>query len=337
MLFILWYDYTPNLYFWQVIKHNFVCLHHFFWKSESDESILSADKNCLTEKDMIEAEKLTAEEAAAELERIAKETARADAAYYQDDAPYLSDAEYDLLKRRNEEIEKRFPELVRSDSPSKRIGAPVNSAFGKVTHRFPMLSLADVFSVEEVEDFIASVKRFLNTESDIAFMCEPKIDGLSFTARYENGTFVQGATRGDGREGEDITENLKTIAELPLEIKNAPAVLEVRGEVYMSKADFLALNETGEREGKKVFANPRNAAAGSLRQLDPEITRKRKLSLFAYTRGEVSERVWNSQEDFFVHLKKWGFPVNPNNRLCRNIEEIESFFAGLTEIRASLP
>lgn len=286
---------------------------------------------------MIEAEKLTAEEAAAELERIAKETARADAAYYQDDAPYLSDAEYDLLKRRNEEIEKRFPELVRSDSPSKRIGAPVNSAFGKVTHRFPMLSLADVFSVEEVEDFIASVKRFLNTESDIAFMCEPKIDGLSFTARYENGAFVQGATRGDGREGEDITENLKTIAELPLEIKNAPAVLEVRGEVYMSKADFLALNETGEREGKKVFANPRNAAAGSLRQLDPEITRKRKLSLFAYTWGEVSERVWNSQEDFFVHLKKWGFPVNPNNRLCRNIEEIESFFAGLTEIRASLP
>ena len=337
MLFILWYDYTPNLYFWQVIKHNFVCLHHFFWKSESDESILSADKNCLTEKDMIEAEKLTAEEAAAELERIAKETARADAAYYQDDAPYLSDAEYDLLKRRNEEIEKRFPELVRSDSPSKRIGAPVNSAFGKVTHRFPMLSLADVFSVEEAEDFIASVKRFLNTESDIAFMCEPKIDGLSFTARYENGTFVQGATRGDGREGEDITENLKTIAELPLEIKNAPAVLEVRGEVYMSKADFLALNETGEREGKKVFANPRNAAAGSLRPLDPEITRKRKLSLFAYTWGEVSERVWNSQEDFFVHLKKWGFPVNPNNRLCRNIEEIESFFAGLTEIRASLP
>ena len=229
MLFILWYDYTPNLYFWQVIKHNFVCLHHFFWKSESDESILSADKNCLTEKDMIEAEKLTAEEAAAELERIAKETARADAAYYQDDAPYLSDAEYDLLKRRNEEIEKRFPELVRSDSPSKRIGAPVNSAFGKVTHRFPMLSLADVFSVEEVEDFIASVKRFLNTESDIAFMCEPKIDGLSFTARYENGTFVQGATRGDGREGEDITENLKTIAELPLEIKNAPAVLDACG------------------------------------------------------------------------------------------------------------
>ncbi len=286
---------------------------------------------------MIETKKLTMQEAAAELERIAKEVALADAAYYQDDAPYMSDAEYDKLKRRNSDIEKRFPELVREDSPSRKVGAPVKSIFGKVAHRFPMLSLADVFSVEEVKDFIVSVKRFLNTDNDIAFMCEPKIDGLSFTARYENGIFVKGATRGDGKEGEDITENLKTIEQLPLEIANAPSVLEVRGEVYMSKADFFALNASNEREGKKAFANPRNAAAGSLRQLDPQITRARKLSLFAYTWGEVSEKMWDSQKDFFVHLQKWGFPVNANNRLCQNIEEIEAFFEELTEIRAALP
>lgn len=286
---------------------------------------------------MIDVENLTAEQAASELERIAKEMAKSNEAYYQNDAPYLSDAEYDALKRRNEEIEKRFPQLIRSDSPSLSVGAPVKSAFGKVLHRFPMLSLADVFSIEEVEDFIASVKRFLNSESDLAFMCEPKIDGLSFTARYENGVFVQGATRGDGREGEDITENLKTIKQLPLKLENAPEILEIRGEVYMSKADFLSLNQINEQEGKKIFANPRNAAAGSLRQLDPEITRGRNLSLFAYTWGEVSERMWDSQEDFFTHLRNWGFPTNPNNRLCRNIKEIEAFFANLMEIRASLP
>ena len=285
---------------------------------------------------MIDVKDLSKEQATEELKRIAEETAKADVAYYQNDAPFLTDAEYDALKRRNEEIEKRFPDLVRDDSPSKRVGAPLQSAFGKVTHRFPMLSLADVFSMAEVEDFIAGVKRFLNTDSDIAFMCEPKIDGLSFTARYENGVFVQGATRGDGREGEDITENLKTVAELPQQIAGAPDVLEVRGEVYMSKADFFMLNEKYAAAGKKTFANPRNAAAGSLRQLDPEITRERNLSIFAYTWGEVSERVWTSQEDFFNHLRVWGFPTNPNNRLCRNTAEIEKFFADLMEIRASL-
>ena len=280
---------------------------------------------------------LTAREAAAELEYLAREIAKADSAYYQNDDPYLSDAEYDRLKHRNLDIEARFPELIRPDSPSKRVGAAVKSGFSKITHRFPMLSLADVFSIEEVEDFIMSVKRFLNTAEDIAFMSEPKIDGLSFSARYENGLFVQGATRGDGTTGEDITENLKTIRQLPLKLENAPAVLEVRGEVYMAKADFFALNQKYEAEGKKTFANPRNAAAGSLRQLDSKITAERKLSLFAYTWGEVSERVWDSQEDFFSHLQKWGFPTNPNNTLCRNIEEIEASFARLMEIRASLP
>lgn len=287
---------------------------------------------------MIDIADLTEEQARKELEQIAAEMAKSDIAYYQNDNPYLTDAEYDALKRRNEQIEQRFPQLVRANSPSQKVGAPLLSAFKKVPHRFPMLSLGDVFSSEEVADFIMSVKRFLNTAADISFMAEPKIDGLSFSARYENGKFVQGATRGDGVTGEDITENLKTIRQLPLEIKgNVPAVLEIRGEVYMSKADFFALNEKYQAEGKKTFANPRNAAAGSLRQLDAKITAERNLSLFAYTWGEVSERVWDSQEDFFNHLREWGFPTNPYNRLCHNLEEIEDNFSRLMEIRATLP
>ncbi len=287
---------------------------------------------------MIDIADLTEEQARKELEQIAAEMAKSDIAYYQNDNPYLTDAEYDALKRRNEQIEQRFPQLVRTNSPSQKVGAPLLSAFKKVPHRFPMLSLGDVFSSEEVADFIMSVKRFLNTAADISFMAEPKIDGLSFSARYENGKFVQGATRGDGVTGEDITENLKTIRQLPLEIKgNVPAVLEIRGEVYMSKADFFALNEKYQAEGKKTFANPRNAAAGSLRQLDAKITAERNLSLFAYTWGEVSERVWDSQEDFFNHLREWGFPTNPHNRLCHNLEEIEDNFSRLMEIRAALP
>ena len=281
---------------------------------------------------------VTEEQAKAELEKIAREMAKADIAYYQNDEPYLTDAEYDALKQRNIELEKAFPNLIRDDSPSKKIGAPLQSGFGKVRHIFPMLSLGDVFSIEEVEDFVAGVKRFLNTDKDIDFMCEPKIDGLSFTARYENGVFVKGATRGDGSVGEDITANLRTIKQLPQKILgDVPDVLEIRGEVYMAKADFLTLNQKNENEGKKIFANPRNAAAGSLRQLDPNVTKERNLSLFAYTWGEVSNRFWTSQADFFEHLQKWGFPTNPNNRLCHSIQEIEQFFDNLMQIRASLP
>ncbi len=281
---------------------------------------------------------LTSAEAAAELEHIAAEMAKSDIAYYQDDDPYLTDSQYDELKRRNQQIESRFPQLVRPDSPSHRVGAAVKSEFGKVPHRFPMLSLADVFEMEEVDDFFMSVKRFLNTAENIDFMAEPKIDGLSFSARYEKGVFVQGATRGDGTTGEDITANLKTIRQLPLTIKGSvPNVLEIRGEVYMSKSDFFALNQKYENEGKKTFANPRNAAAGSLRQLDSKITAERKLSIFAYTWGEVSERVWNSQEDFFNHLKTWGFPTNPLNKLCHSLKEVEENFNRLMEMRADLP
>ena len=281
---------------------------------------------------------LTPAEAAAELQYIATEMAKADIAYYQNDNPYLTDAEYDSLKLRNQQIEARFPELVRADSPSKRVGAAVKNGFGKVLHRFPMLSLGDVFSLEEVDDFANSVKRFLNTSNEIEFMAEPKIDGLSFSARYENGQFVQGATRGDGTTGEDITANLLTIRQLPQTLPaGTPEVLEVRGEVYMAKADFFALNQKYETEHKKTFANPRNAAAGSLRQLDSKITAERNLSLFAYTWGEVSQRCWNSQAEFFECLQHWGFPINPLNKLCKNLKEIDENFAHLMEIRAELP
>lgn len=281
---------------------------------------------------------LSREEAAAELAELAQKIATADNAYYQNDAPDLTDAEYDALKHRNTAIEALFPDLIRADSPSKRVGSAVQSKFNKIEHRFPMLSLGDVFSMAEVEDFVMGVKRFLNLSGDIDFMAEPKIDGLSFAARYENGVFVSGATRGDGVVGEDITANLQTLSQLPLKLPTGvPEVLEVRGEVYMAKRDFLALNERNAAEKKKLFANPRNAAAGSLRQLNPRITAERKLSLWAYTWGEVSERQWNTQAEFFERLAEWGFPVNPLNKVCHSLTEIEENFKHITEIRADLP
>lgn len=287
---------------------------------------------------MKEVQELSREEAAKELAELAAKIAKADNEYYQNDAPDLTDADYDALKHRNSQIEARFPDLIRADSPSKRVGSAVLSRFGKIEHRFPMLSLGDVFSIAEVEDFVLSVKRFLNTSENIAFMAEPKIDGLSFSARYENGMFVSGATRGDGIVGEDITENLKTIKQLPQKLPNGvPNILEVRGEVYMAKSDFFALNEKSLAEHKKIFANPRNAAAGSLRQLNPQITAERKLSIWAYTWGEVSEHQWQTQEQFFDKLKEWGFPVNPLNKVCADITQIEENFKHIMEIRADLP
>jgi len=287
---------------------------------------------------MKKVQELSREEAAAELAELSAKISKADNEYYQNDAPSLTDADYDALKHRNMQIEALFPDLVRADSPSKRVGSAVLSRFGKIEHHFPMLSLGDVFSIAEVEDFVLGVKRFLNTAENIAFMAEPKIDGLSFSARYENGVFVSGATRGDGVVGEDITENLKTIKQLPLKLPlGVPDILEVRGEVYMAKADFFALNEKSSLENKKIFANPRNAAAGSLRQLNPQITAERKLSIWAYTWGEISERKWQTQEQFFDKLKEWGFPVNPLNRVCNDIAQIEDNFKHIMEIRADLP
>lgn len=284
---------------------------------------------------------LTDLEAAAELAFLAKRMAELDKAYYQADDPLVSDAEYDALKRRNEAIEARFPHLVRADSPSKKVGAKASEDFAKVTHSVPMLSLGNIFSTDEIFEFSNRIRRFLGLDDDaeLAFMAEPKLDGLSFSALYVNGEFVRGATRGDGSVGEDITENLKQIKDLPLKLvgDDIPERLDIRGEVIMNKADFFALNDEQTAAGKKPFANPRNAAAGSLRQLDPRITGRRRLSLFGYTFGETSAEPWDSQDAFLQKIRSWGFPVNPEVRLCKTAQELVDFFENLADKRPNLP
>jgi len=285
------------------------------------------------------AEELTAEEAAAELEALAKEIAAHDRAYHQEDAPTVSDAEYDALRRRNDALEAAFPSLVRDDSPSRKVGAEPAAGFDKVVHARPMLSLGNAFSEEDVSEFLARIRRFLGLAGDeaVEVVAEPKIDGLSVSLRYENGTFVQGATRGDGATGENITENLRTLADVPKEISgDVPEVLEVRGEVYMSRAEFAKLNERRATEGAKVFANPRNAAAGSLRQLDPKVTASRPLGLFTYAWGELSAPVADSQSEFLEKLEKWGFKTNPLIVRCRSLQEIMDNYAAMESRRADL-
>jgi len=285
-------------------------------------------------------EKLSRDDAAKELAQLAQEIALHDRLYYQHDAPKISDADYDALRRRNEAIEARFPDLVRPDSPSRRVGAAPATGFAKVTHAKPMLSLNNAFSEEEASEFMARVRRFLGLGADdpVELVGEPKIDGLSVSARYENGRFVQAATRGDGIVGEDISANLRTVKGVPerLHGTRAPAVLEVRGEVYMTKADFLKLNQRQEKEGKPPFANPRNAAAGSLRQLDSKITASRRLSAFFYAEGEMSEPIAPTQWDFLKALRKLGFPTNPLARLCPSIEEALALYREIAERRAEL-
>ncbi len=287
---------------------------------------------------MFDIKNITEIEAAQQLEFLAKEIEKADVAYYQNDEPYLDDAAYDKLRRLNDALEAKFPHLIREDSPSKRVGALVKSEFKKVELKVPMLSLADIFSSEELKDFILGVKRFLNSSDDIVFTSEPKMDGLSFSALYVNGIFSRGSTRGDGKIGEDITENLKVIKGFPLYLeKDVPERFEVRGEVFMSKEDFLALNSKNEAEHKKTFANPRNAAAGSLRQLDAKITQERNLSFIVYTWGEVSDIRWSSQEEFLNYVASLGFPVNPYNKICHNDKELMDSFDSLMMQRSSLP
>jgi DNA ligase (NAD+) len=268
---------------------------------------------------------LTEGTAAAELERLAKEVAHHDALYHGKDAPEISDADYDALKRRNDAIEARFPDLVRADSPSQRVGAAPSVTFSAVVHARPMLSLDNTFSQEDVQDFVAGVYRFLGRLPDqsIAFTAEPKIDGLSMSIRYEKGRLVSAATRGDGTTGENVTANIKTIKEIPNQLpKGVPDVVEVRGEVYMAKSDFLALNAQMEAEGRQTYVNPRNTAAGSLRQLDARITASRKLRFFAYAWGEMSEMPSDTQYGMVQTFKEWGFPVNPLMKRLNSVVDI---------------
>ena len=254
---------------------------------------------------------LNEEQAREELARLADLIGAANIAYHQSDAPQISDAEYDALKRRNSEIEGRFPHLKRSDSPSDQVGAPVSDGFSKVTHAVRMLSLGNAFDDQEMFDFQERIQRYLGTDQGIAFTVEPKIDGLSLSLRYEHGKLTVAATRGDGAVGENVTENARTIQDIPHEIQNAPDVVEVRGEVYMSHADFADLNARQSERGGKTFANPRNAAAGSLRQLDANITRDRPLRFFAYAWGELSEPLAPTQQGAVARLAEFGFQTNP--------------------------
>ena len=289
--------------------------------------------------------KLSEKQAAAELAHLATEIGRHDRLYHQDDAPEVSDAEYDALRRRNEAIEARFPALVRPDSPSARVGAAPAGGFAKVRHKVPMLSLGNAFDEAEVAEFLARIRRFLGlgAEAEVAILAEPKIDGVSASLRYEAGRFVQGATRGDGTTGEDITVNLRTIADLPPILAGAaPEAIELRGEVYMRRAEFQALNARQAAAGEKVFANPRNAAAGSLRQLDPEITAARPLHFFAYTWGEIvappgAKPLGDTMEAARACLAAWGFRLNEPARLCRSLEQVLAYHEEIMAARPDLP
>jgi DNA ligase (NAD+) len=284
-------------------------------------------------------ESLSATQARREHARLGEEIAAHDKRYYTEDAPIVSDAEYDALRLRYEALEAAFPELATPDSLTKKVGATPSEKFAKVRHRVPVLSLGNIFSEEEVADFVTRVRRFLglSPETPLAITAEPKIDGLSCSLRYESGKLVQAATRGDGYEGEDVTANVRTIGEIPHVFKGAaPEILEVRGEVYMTHADFAALNERQKEAGKTLFANPRNAAAGSLRQLDPSITASRPLHFFAYAWGEVSALAASTQMGMIAAFKKFGFPVNPLMVLCHSAEELITHYRHIESLRARL-
>ncbi len=278
-------------------------------------------------------------EAANRLMRLAKEIARHDKLYHDQDAPEISDSDYDALVRENRELEERFPHLVRTDSPSKRLGAVPTTALAKVTHARPMLSLENAFSEEEVADFAGRVRRFLNLPADafVAMTAEPKIDGLSCSLRYEEGELVLAATRGDGAVGEDVTSNVRTIFDIPKRLSGAPDVLEVRGEVYMSKVDFEALNERQETSGGKIFANPRNAAAGSLRQKDANITAARPLRFLAHGWGEISEPLADTQFEAMKRIEDFGIPVSDLLVRCDDLAAMLAHYRAIEKARAELP
>ncbi len=280
---------------------------------------------------------LSEAEARAELARLAGILKQANTAYHADDAPEISDADYDRLKLRNAAIEARFPELKRADSPSEQVGAAPADGFAKVTHDVPMLSLGNAFEPEEITEFDARVRRYLGFGTqDLSYTAEPKIDGLSLSLRYEGGSLVQAATRGDGAAGENVTANARTVEDIPTRLKGAPDLLEVRGEVYMDRADFAALNERQVAQGHKSFANPRNAAAGSLRQLDAAITRSRPLRFLAYAWGALSEPLGDTQMGAIERLHALGFSTNPLTRLCNGPDEMLAHYALIEAQRATL-
>jgi len=279
---------------------------------------------------------LTEGAAIRELADLAQRLHQANAAYHRKDSPEISDAEYDALRRRNAAIEQRFPALKRVDSPSDLVGAPPSEGFTKIAHSVRMLSLENAFDAQEVADFEERVCKFLGVAAPIEFTAEPKIDGLSLSLRYEKGLLVQAATRGDGETGENVTENARTIADLPQTLTGAPDLLEVRGEVYMSHADFAALNARHQLTGGKTFANPRNAAAGSLRQLDARITAARPLRFFAYAWGALSEPLAETQIEAISRLKSLGFQTNPLTSLCQGTAELMSHYAVIEAQRSSL-
>src|SRR6202034_2992760 len=278
---------------------------------------------------------LTKAQAKVELKRLALEIEGHDKRYYQDDAPKVSDAEYDALRKRFNALEARFPEFVTSESPSQKIGAAPSGRFRKVRHAVPMLSLDNAFAEEDVVDFVGRIRRFLKLSEDdnIDFSAEPKIDGLSMSLRYEDGELVTAATRGDGAEGEDVTANIRTLEDVPKKLKGrkVPQVCEVRGEVYMTKKAFLALNERQKAAGDTIFANPRNSAAGSLRQKDPSITASRPLGFFAYAWGEMAAMPSDTQSGMIQWLARCGFRTNPLAKLCHSTKQLIAFHRKIEE------
>ncbi|XIA64599.1 NAD-dependent DNA ligase LigA [Bradyrhizobium sp. TZ2] len=283
--------------------------------------------------------KLTKAQAKVEHMRLALELEGHDKRYYQEDAPSISDAEYDALRQRYNAIEKRFPEFVTSESPSQKVGAAPSGRFKKVRHALPMLSLDNAFAEQDVLDFVGRIERFLKLSDDkIDFSAEPKIDGLSMSLRYEGGELVTAATRGDGAVGEDVTANIRTLEDVPHKLKgrNVPDICEVRGEVYMTKHAFLALNERQKAAGDTIFANPRNSAAGSLRQKDPTITASRPLGFFAYAWGEMSGMPADTQSGMIKWFERCGFKTNPLTRLCHSVDELLAFHREIETQRSHL-
>ena len=293
----------------------------------------------------LQVDEMTERQARAEHKRLAEEIAHHDKLYHEKDDPEISDADYDRLRQRLKAIEARFPQLVDMFSPTQKVAPTPTTAFTKVRHGRPMLSLDNAFTDEELQGFLDRVRRGLERETDlkpdaeIALSCEAKIDGLSISLRYEDGVFIQGATRGDGSTGEDVTANLRTIKDIPQKLKGkgVPKAFDVRGEVYMERRAFMELNARQVAAGEKAYVNPRNTAAGSLRQLDPEITASRPLRFFAYAWGEAEPRGWKTHSEYLKLLKEWGFKINPLTKLCRTADDVRAFYRKIGEERPSLP